>query len=230
MPAIRAISPSPAAACGAGWSRSRARGRDAGLPGNAHTWVLRTHEPSWLSNSYLTRWPACPMNRTAGRRGRPLSRVRHGSNSCAARKPWCAHRLRFFAWAGDLRIAWSRHLQLVLGCAAAAFSRRHPPAAASPFEGNGFWVWYVSDSGGSGAALGRAADRRGLDAVYVKSGDGVQLLGPVQLRGWSRRSTRVASMSAPGSSSTATIRSGRPESRCACRRGRRRLLDHRRRG
>ena len=43
--------------------------------------------------------------------------------------------------------------------------------AASPFRGNASWVWYVSASGGSAEAMARKADRRGLDAVYVKSGD-----------------------------------------------------------
>ncbi len=44
-------------------------------------------------------------------------------------------------------------------------------SAASPLDGNASWIWYVSDSGGSGAAIGRQAARHGLDAVYVKSGD-----------------------------------------------------------
>jgi hypothetical protein len=43
--------------------------------------------------------------------------------------------------------------------------------AASPFRGNASWVWYVTASGGSAENLARQADRRGLDAVYVKSGD-----------------------------------------------------------
>jgi len=43
--------------------------------------------------------------------------------------------------------------------------------AASPFRGNASWVWYVSASGGSAENLARQADRHGLDAVYVKSGD-----------------------------------------------------------
>lgn len=47
-------------------------------------------------------------------------------------------------------------------------------SAALPFSGTASWVWYVSDSGGSGAAIGRKAMRRGLDAVYVKSADGTR--------------------------------------------------------
>lgn len=50
------------------------------------------------------------------------------------------------------------------------------PAAASaarnPFKGDASWVWYVSSSGGNGDAIGAAAAKHGLDAVYVKSGDG----------------------------------------------------------
>ncbi len=44
-------------------------------------------------------------------------------------------------------------------------------AAAGPLDGNASWIWYVSDSGGSGDAIGRHAERHGLDAVFVKSGD-----------------------------------------------------------
>ncbi len=44
--------------------------------------------------------------------------------------------------------------------------------AANPLAGDASWVWYVDDSGGSGAAIGRQAARHGIDAVYVKSGDG----------------------------------------------------------
>ncbi len=54
-------------------------------------------------------------------------------------------------------------LLLALPCAA---------DAADPLRGNASWIWYVDDSGGSGAAIGREARRHGLDAVYVKSGDG----------------------------------------------------------
>ena len=45
-------------------------------------------------------------------------------------------------------------------------------AAKNPFKGDASWVWYVSSSGGSGEAIGSAAEKSGLDAVYVKSGDG----------------------------------------------------------
>jgi len=59
---------------------------------------------------------------------------------------------------------------LLIAAAAAATAGRAP--AANPVAGDASWIWYVSDSGGSGAAIGRAARRHGLDAVFVKSGDG----------------------------------------------------------
>jgi hypothetical protein len=45
-------------------------------------------------------------------------------------------------------------------------------AEASPLDGNGMWIWYVSESGGSAAAIARKANRHHLDTVLVKSSDG----------------------------------------------------------
>ena len=57
---------------------------------------------------------------------------------------------------------------LALACAFAA-----PAAApASPLDGNGSWIWYLSASGGSPGAVAREAQRNDLDVVYVKSSDG----------------------------------------------------------
>ena len=83
--------------------------------------------------------------------------------------------------------------------------------AASPVAGDASWIWYVSDSGGSGAAIGRAARRHGLDAVYVKSGDGSSYWSQFD-HGLVRAIHAAASTSAPGSSSTATARRRRPGS------------------
>lgn len=47
-----------------------------------------------------------------------------------------------------------------------------PAHADTPMDGKGQWVWYVSQSGGSGAAIAERAAETGLDVVYVKSGDG----------------------------------------------------------
>ncbi len=53
-----------------------------------------------------------------------------------------------------------------------AFGWPAPASAASPLDGNGMWVWYVSQSGGSAAAIARKATKRHIDTVLVKSGDG----------------------------------------------------------
>ena len=44
--------------------------------------------------------------------------------------------------------------------------------AATPLDGNGMWVWYVSKSGGSATAIAKKATKRHIDTVLVKSGDG----------------------------------------------------------
>jgi len=44
--------------------------------------------------------------------------------------------------------------------------------AATPLDGNGMWVWYVSKSGGSATAIAKKATNRHIDTVLVKSGDG----------------------------------------------------------
>ena len=61
---------------------------------------------------------------------------------------------------------------LALLAAAALIGVAAAPAAATPFDGNGSWVWYLSQSGGTPSQLAREAKRNGLDVVYVKSSDG----------------------------------------------------------
>ncbi|MFN8149740.1 MAG: polysaccharide deacetylase family protein [Solirubrobacterales bacterium] len=65
-------------------------------------------------------------------------------------------------------------LVLALTCALAqtAGASRQDDPPASPLAGDASWIWYVSASGGSGAAIGESAKRRGLGSVFVKSGDG----------------------------------------------------------
>jgi hypothetical protein len=50
------------------------------------------------------------------------------------------------------------------------------PAATpqgSPFEGDGMWIWYISQSsGGSPNAIAKRAAKSGIETVFVKSGDG----------------------------------------------------------
>jgi peptidoglycan/xylan/chitin deacetylase (PgdA/CDA1 family) len=61
---------------------------------------------------------------------------------------------------------------IAVGAIAVAIVGGAATAEASPLDGNGSWIWYVSASGGSPGAVARHADRKGLDTVYVKSSDG----------------------------------------------------------
>ena len=48
-----------------------------------------------------------------------------------------------------------------------------PAAAATPIDGRGMWIWYVSRSdGGSPGAIVARAQAAGVKTVYIKSGDG----------------------------------------------------------
>jgi hypothetical protein len=45
--------------------------------------------------------------------------------------------------------------------------------AGSPFEGDGMWIWYVSQSsGGSPTAIANRAAKSGIETVFIKSSDG----------------------------------------------------------
>lgn len=44
-------------------------------------------------------------------------------------------------------------------------------AASSPLAGDGMWIWYVSKSGGSAKRIAAKARKRGIEVVYIKSGD-----------------------------------------------------------
>ncbi|MEA2376081.1 MAG: hypothetical protein QOD53_2544 [Thermoleophilaceae bacterium] len=47
------------------------------------------------------------------------------------------------------------------------------PAGATPLDGNGMWIWYVSKSeGGDLRSIVSMAKAHGIDTVFVKSGDG----------------------------------------------------------
>jgi len=44
--------------------------------------------------------------------------------------------------------------------------------SGSPLDGNGMWIWYVSQSGGTAAAIAAQAKTYGINVVLVKSADG----------------------------------------------------------
>lgn len=46
-------------------------------------------------------------------------------------------------------------------------------AARSPLNGNGIWIWYVSQSGGSASAIAEQARKHHVRTVLIKSSDGV---------------------------------------------------------
>ncbi len=49
----------------------------------------------------------------------------------------------------------------------------HSGKNASPYRGDGMWIWYVSQSsGGDLARIARKAHRGGIETVYIKSSDG----------------------------------------------------------
>ena len=48
-----------------------------------------------------------------------------------------------------------------------------PKPAATPFDRQGMWIWYVDSSeGGSAARILSRAERNGIGTVYIKAGDG----------------------------------------------------------
>ena len=58
---------------------------------------------------------------------------------------------------------------LALACALALGSPGN--AHASPLDGNGMWIWYVSASGGTAEAIAKKANKRHIDVVMIKSSD-----------------------------------------------------------
>ena len=58
---------------------------------------------------------------------------------------------------------------LALACALALGGAGN--AHASPLDGNGMWIWYVSASGGSAEAIAKKANKRHIDVVMIKSSD-----------------------------------------------------------
>jgi hypothetical protein len=60
---------------------------------------------------------------------------------------------------------------LVVAAAAALMLAANPARAATPLDGNGMWIWYVSASGGSAEAIAKKANRRNIDVVMIKSAD-----------------------------------------------------------
>lgn len=68
----------------------------------------------------------------------------------------------------------TRRLRATIAVAALAAALLAPSAAraASPFDGDGMWIWYVARAGGSANAIAKKAKRYGIETVFIKSSDG----------------------------------------------------------
>ena len=56
--------------------------------------------------------------------------------------------------------------------AAAPDARGASPSTTNPLADDGMWIWYVSDTGGTAAAIARQARRYHVETVLIKSSDG----------------------------------------------------------
>jgi Putative peptidoglycan binding domain len=77
-------------------------------------------------------------------------------------------------YASTANPASSPRALLAVAAAAVALVLAAAPGAAhaaSPLDGNGMWIWYVSRSGGSAEAIAKKANKRNIDVVLVKSAD-----------------------------------------------------------
>lgn len=64
-------------------------------------------------------------------------------------------------------------MEAVLGLAFVAAALWPAAAGASPFSGQGMWIWYVSaSSGGDLSRIAAKAERRNITTLFVKSADG----------------------------------------------------------
>jgi hypothetical protein len=59
---------------------------------------------------------------------------------------------------------------LFLACAL-ALGGNATAMGATPLDGNGMWIWYVSASGGTAEAIAKKANRHNIDTVMIKSAD-----------------------------------------------------------
>jgi hypothetical protein len=49
------------------------------------------------------------------------------------------------------------------------------PRASTPLDGDGMWIWLMSRSGGTAAAVAEQAKRYGIEVVFIKSSDGTNV-------------------------------------------------------
>jgi hypothetical protein len=134
-----------------------------------------------LKAGMIVAFPAAPGARIS--RLSPGARLRQSSLGLLVTVPSSAHSGRIMVLLGGGRYT------SVYGPIAIFRHALHPPApkvptvipgttgavaaSASAFEGEGMWIWYMSQSnGGSVAAIAARAHASGISTVFVKSSDG----------------------------------------------------------
>jgi Putative peptidoglycan binding domain len=94
---------------------------------------------------------------------------------------------------GSASQCWWRRFVVVL-VALGALLLLPRAAAAGPLDGKGMWIWYVSKSGGSAAAIAKKAKRHRIHTVFVKSSDGTNSWSQFShrlVKGLHRRGVRI---------------------------------------
>jgi peptidoglycan hydrolase-like protein with peptidoglycan-binding domain len=132
-----------------------------------------------LKATMVVAFPSAPGARIS--RASPGSRLRHTGLGLVVTVPSSAHSGRIM-----VLISSSRHTSSY-GPITVVRHALHPPAPKHPnppaatvgtvggtaFEGQGMWIWYLSQSnGGSIASIAAQAHAAGVATVYVKSSDG----------------------------------------------------------
>ncbi len=132
-----------------------------------------------LSAGMVVAFPSAPGARIS--RASPGSRLRHASVGLVVTVPISAHSGKITVLLAGARRTSSYGPITVVRHALHPPPPKHPPptpatvgaVGPSAFEGQGMWIWYLSQSnGGSIAAIAAQAHAAGVGTVYVKSSDG----------------------------------------------------------
>ncbi|HYM53858.1 MAG TPA: peptidoglycan-binding domain-containing protein [Solirubrobacteraceae bacterium] len=134
-----------------------------------------------LKSGMIVVFPATPGARISVRRPSPATRLRASSAGLIVTVPKNAHSGRIMVLIGHGRYT------SVYGPISIYKHALHPPAPPSPpaapadvgavsgtaFDGQGMWIWYLSQSnGGSVASIVAQAHAAGVSTLFVKSSDG----------------------------------------------------------
>jgi peptidoglycan hydrolase-like protein with peptidoglycan-binding domain len=132
-----------------------------------------------LRAGMVVAFPSAPGARIS--RASPGSRLRHASVGLVVTVPISAHSGKITVLLAGARRTSSYGPITVVRHALHPPPPKHPPptpatvgaVGPSGFEGQGMWIWYLSQSnGGSIAAIAAQAHAAGVGTVYVKSSDG----------------------------------------------------------